>query len=68
LKDVSELPPPILPVGRIKQFGPLGPKYEIRSGARQSSSGQWVVPIRLVETGEQVEYDYSHLLQDPDAA
>ena len=62
------MPPPILPIGRIKQFGSLGPKYEIRSGAHQATSGEWMVPIQLVETGEQIDYSYAHLLQDPDAA
>ncbi len=59
---------PVVPVGRIKNFGPFGPKYEVREPIRPIGDGDWLIAIRLVETGELTEYRLSRLLQDPEAA
>ncbi len=60
-------PAPVVPLGRFKTFGPLGPKYEIVGTGRQGPNKEWLVPIRLVDSGEQMEYRYSRVQQDPDA-
>ena len=60
-------PVPALPRGKIKTFGAFGPKYEVGEPVRQLDDGDWLVRITLVETGEQSEYRYSKLQNDPEA-
>jgi hypothetical protein len=60
--------PPPVPVGRIKSFGTLGPKYEVGGPLRQLEDGDWMIEIRLVESGDKTEYRRSRLVDDPDAA
>ena len=57
---------PVVPVGKIKSFGAFGPKYEVREPTRQLADGDWLVIVRMVETGEETEYRLSRLLQDPE--
>jgi hypothetical protein len=64
--QVAITPPP-LQVGKIKTFGPFGPKYEVGHALRQLDDGDWMVKIKMVETGEETEYRYSHLSDDPQA-
>lgn len=56
-----------VPVGRIKSFGPFGPKYEVGQVLRPSENGDWMIEVTMIETGEKVEYRFSHLIDDPDA-
>lgn len=65
--SLDALETPVLPIGKIKTFGMLGPKYEIMGNGHPSKNGDWLVPIRVVESGEQLEYRYSRLILDPDA-
>ena len=58
---------PAVPVGKIKTFGPLGPKYQICQPVRRLPDGDWMIRIVLVESGEETEYRYSHLCADPEA-
>jgi hypothetical protein len=58
---------PILPIGKIKTFGELGPYYQITGSVRQTEDGEWIVPVRVVESGEEFDYRYSRLMRDPDA-
>lgn len=58
--------PPTIPVGKIKSFGAFGPKYEVGRVLRQLSDGDWMVQIKMVDTGEEAEYRYTHLLDDPE--
>lgn len=59
--------PPPVPVGKIKSFGPLGPKYEVGQPLRQLDDGDWMVEITMVESGEKADYRLTHLLDDPEA-
>jgi hypothetical protein len=59
--------PPHVPVGKIKSFGPFGPKYEVGRAIRQLDDGDWLVEVTLVETGEKAEYRLTHLNDDPEA-
>ncbi|TVR97440.1 MAG: hypothetical protein EA406_09395 [Rhodospirillales bacterium] len=63
----TDLAPPAVPVGRIKSFGPFGPKYEVGRVLRELGDGDWLVEVTLVETGEKAEYRLSRLSDDPDA-
>ena len=59
--------PPTVPVGRIKSFGVFGPKYEVGKPLRPLDDGDWLVEVKMVETGETVEYRLTHVLDDPEA-
>ena len=59
--------PPTVPVGKIKSFGPFGPKYEVGPALRQLDDGDWLVEITMVETSEKAEYRLSRLSDDPEA-
>jgi hypothetical protein len=65
--STGTLHPPVLPIGKIKTFGTLGPKYEIMGSGHPAENGDWLVPIRVVESGEELDYRYSRLILDPDA-
>jgi len=59
-------PPPVT-AGRIKSFGPFGPKYEVGQAIRQLDDGDWMIEITMVETGEKAEYRWTRLTDDPEA-
>jgi hypothetical protein len=59
--------PPPIPVGKIKSFGAFGPKYEVGHALRPLEDGDWLVEIKMVETGEKAEYKLTRLLDDPEA-
>lgn len=58
---------PPVPVGKIKSFGPFGPKYEVGQAIRQLNDGDWMIEVTMVETGEKAEYRLTHLTDDPEA-
>jgi len=37
------------------------------SGRTVLENGDWMIAIKLVDTGEDIEYRYTHLLDDPEA-
>jgi hypothetical protein len=53
-----------IPVGTIKSFGPYGPMYEILGPAPNGRKGQ-MVAIRVVLTGETLDYPLADALSDP---
>jgi hypothetical protein len=59
---------PNLPIGKIKTFGKHGPYYEIKDIGYQGEDGEWMIPIRVVESGEELDYRYTRLALDPDAS
>jgi hypothetical protein len=61
-------PAPLDVVGAFKTFGPFGPPYEVVAPMRRLDDGDWMMQVRLLETGEDVEYRYAHVLDDPIAA
>ncbi len=64
--QVAIAPPPI-PVGKIKSFGPFGPKYEVGQALYPLVDGDWMIEVTMVETGEKAEYRLTHLSDDPEA-
>lgn len=62
----SVIAPPV-PVGKIKSFGPLGPKYEVGRPLRQLPDGDWLIEVKMVETGETAEYRWTRMGNDPEA-
>ena len=59
--------PPFVPIGKIKSFGPFGPKYEVGQPLRQLDDGDWMIEITMVDSGEKAEYKLTHLSDDPEA-
>lgn len=39
----AAIAPPAIPVGKIKSFGPFGPKYEVGQALRQLDDGDWIL-------------------------
>ncbi|NOU22723.1 MAG: DUF5397 family protein [Methyloglobulus sp.] len=58
---------PPVPIGKIKSFGQVGPKYEVGKPLRQLENGDWVVEVTLVESGEKAEYRLTNIYDDPEA-
>jgi hypothetical protein len=58
---------PFVPVGAIKTFGDVGPKYQVGHPLHRLHDGDWMVEVTLVESGETAEYRLTHLLDDPEA-
>jgi hypothetical protein len=58
---------PVVPTGKIKSFGPFGPKYQVGPVLRPWGDDDWMVEITVVETGEKTEYRWTHLNDDPEA-
>lgn len=58
---------PSVPKGKIKSFGAFGPKYEVVQPLRQLDDGDWMIEVKMVETGESVEYRLTHVYDDPEA-
>lgn len=59
--------PPLVPIGKIKSFGPFGPKYEVGPVLRWMDDGDWMIEVTMVETAEKAEYRWTHMFDDPDA-
>lgn len=67
MPTASTFPSPVL-LGTFKTFGAYGPAYQIIAPVRQLADGDWLMRVRLLETSEEVEYRYTHVLDDPKAA
>lgn len=63
----SQVTPPPIPIGKIKSFGPFGPKYEVGPALHRLDNGDWMIEVTMVETGEKTEYSLIHLIDDPEA-
>lgn len=59
--------PPVITPGKIKSFGPIGPKYEVGKPLRELDDGDWLYEVTLVESGEKAEYRLTHIQDDPEA-
>jgi hypothetical protein len=61
------LAPPSIPTGNIKSFGALGPKYQVGRLLHPMQDGDWMVEVKMLETGETTQYRWSRLREDPEA-
>jgi len=52
-------------LGQFRQFGELGPTYKIVTPIRPIDNNDWLLLIRVAETGEEIEYRYSRAEKDP---
>ena len=60
--------PPHIPLGHIKSFGPIGPKYEVGQLIRPLDDGDWLVEVTMIETGKKEAYRWTQMKNDPEAA
>ena len=58
---------PNIQIGQVRTFGSEGPKYEVTGNGHSSDAGEWLVPIRVVESGEELNYPFSQFKSDPEA-
>ncbi len=56
--------PALIPVGTIKSFGETGPMYEVLGSAPRGKKGE-MVAIRVVLSGEELDYPLADMLDDP---
>lgn len=52
-------------VGTVRRFGLAGPPYEILGPAAPSASGEAMMRIHLLESGEDADYPIADILEDP---
>ncbi len=63
--EVTNLPQPTNLVGTWRRFGAVGPVYEIIGAGHDLPGVDRLMRIRVVETGEEVDYRLAEILDDP---
>ena len=63
--DMAELPQPAELVGTWRRFGAVGPVYEIIASGEELPDGDRLMWLRLLESGEEVDYRITWILDDP---
>lgn len=59
------LPQPVNLVGTWRRFGSVGPVYGIVGAGAELADGDRMMRVRVVETGEEVDYRFTDILDDP---
>ncbi|MHB1537498.1 MAG: DUF5397 family protein [Solirubrobacteraceae bacterium] len=54
--------------GRFHRFGADGPAYEVLKPESAASAGDWLMRVRILTTGEEVDYLASRIKADPPEA
>ena len=52
-------------VGTWRRFGPVGPVYEIVAAGKPLPDGDRMMRVRVIESGEEVDYRLADILDDP---
>jgi hypothetical protein len=52
-------------VGTWRRFGTAGPVYEIIGAGKELPGGDRLMRVRVVETGEELDYRLAEILDDP---
>lgn len=58
---------PALLFGKFRRFGVFGPAYEVLGLSEKKTDNGIFLNVRVVDTGEAVEYPFSNALDDPEA-
>lgn len=61
----APLPQPAALVGTWRRFGAAGPVYEVISAGDELPGGDRLMRVRVVESGEEVDYRLTEILDDP---
>ena len=59
------LPQPRTLVGTWRRFGSVGPVYEIIGVGKELPNHDHMMRIRVIESGEEVDYRFTDILDDP---
>jgi hypothetical protein len=62
--EVSMIHHPTSLVGTWRRFGAVGPVYEIIAIGGELPGGDRMMRIRVVESGEEVDYRFTDILDD----
>ena len=65
LMDTIKLLHPGDMVGTWRRFGAVGPVYEIIGAGDELPGGDRLMRVRVVETGEELDYRLAEILDDP---
>jgi len=52
-------------IGTWRRFGQVGPVYEVIAEGSALPDGDRLLRVRVIETGEEVDYRLTDLLDDP---
>jgi len=63
--DTRSLPLPASLVGTWRRFGLFGPVYEIISVGDKLENGDNLMRVHVVESGEELDYRFADILDDP---
>jgi len=58
-------PPSDIRLRTYKTFSEIGPLYVVVGYGHPSPDGDWLIPIQVVESGEELDYRYSRFKEDP---
>ncbi|MBA1159432.1 DUF5397 family protein [Microvirga sp. Marseille-Q2068] len=65
MSTMHAFPEPQQLVGTWRRFGLVGPVYEIIEAGEERPDGNRTMKVRVLETGEEVEYSLLDILDDP---
>ncbi len=63
--DTTSRPLPASLVGTWRRVGLFGPVYEIISVGDNLANGDNLMRVRVVESGEELDYRFADILDDP---
>ena len=63
--DMDTLPQRASLAGTWRRFGAVGPVYEIIASGAALPGGDWLMRVRVVETGEEIDCRLTEILDDP---
>ncbi len=63
--EPAMIPLPQMLVGTWRRFGPVGPVYEIIAAGDELPDGDRMMRVRVIESGEEVDYRFTDILDDP---
>ncbi len=63
--ETAMIPQPQTLVGTWRRFGAVGPVYEIIGVGKELPGDDRMMRVRVVESGEEVDYRFTDILDDP---
>ncbi|MBN9559232.1 MAG: DUF5397 family protein [Alphaproteobacteria bacterium] len=63
--DLARLLRPEHLIGTWRRFGTAGPVYEIIGARGELPGGERIMRVRVVESGEELDYRLSEIMDDP---
>jgi len=63
--ETAMIPSPQTLVGTWRRFGSVGPVYEIIGLGKELPDHDRMMRVRVIETGEEVDYRFTDILDDP---